>query len=532
MNEREMTAKDSFILIVDDDSRFRKILEFTLKESGYHPSSAENGIKALELMKEKHYDLILADLKMPGMNGIEFLQRVKEINPNIEVVMITAYASISSALEAMKLGAYDYITKPFKREEILPVIERALEKIRLERERLQLQETLSLYQVAKALTSTLEKEEILKLIVEIARTELKVDEVILYHWDEKSKFLKLSTTSGIDLSCESKDSRLELIRRTIEKGKVFQMQDKRWNNGAEGKIPDVFSALSLPLKVREQCLGVLWIAIKTAGRNFLPGEVRKAELLANIAAVALNNVFLIQSLNQSLQQIATYQEQLMQSSRLAIVGEMAASISHEIRNPLSAITLGLEYLRMILKDDEKNREALATLSEAADSLDNLVENLVGFAKKHQPIFEPLEINHTTDKALSLVHYHLTKNKIKVVKEYAEKLPLIIGDDAQLQEVFINIILNAKDAMPEGGTLTLITNEQKNKIVVEIRDTGCGISEENLGKIFESFYTTKSKGTGLGLSISHSIIKGHHGKISVKSKVGQGTTFTIHLPIIK
>ena len=237
---------------------------------------------------------------------------------------------------------------------------------------------------------------------------------------------------------------------------------------------------------------------------------------------------LSEAFNKMAEDIESSQKQLIQSEKLASLGQLAAGVAHEINNPLANISLNAQ---MLLEDseDEKIRRRLSKIENNVDRATRIVKNLLEFSRT--PEFHPsyTDINALITKTLDILK-HETK-KVEVVEKFDKELPEVPVDPTQLQQVFINIITNACQAMPKEGTLTLRTGQTGDIMEIEISDTGNGISPENLTKVFEPFFTTRKvgSGTGLGLSISYRIVEKHGGHIDVKSEVGKGTTFTIKLP---
>lgn len=228
------------------------------------------------------------------------------------------------------------------------------------------------------------------------------------------------------------------------------------------------------------------------------------------------------------------QASLIQSEKLASLGKLAAGIAHEINNPLGGILI---YSHLLLEDiDKKNPhyENLKKIVKETSRCKDIVKGLLEFARPKEPEMSPVNINEVVDSSLAIMERQVLFQNIAIKKSYAPDLPKIVGDGAQLQQVFMNIILNAAEAMNGNGSLTICTflNKDGSFIDVSIADTGHGIKDEDKQRIFEPFFTTKEvgRGTGLGLSISYSIVQKHQGTIEVKSEVGKGSTFTVKLPV--
>jgi two-component system NtrC family sensor kinase len=224
---------------------------------------------------------------------------------------------------------------------------------------------------------------------------------------------------------------------------------------------------------------------------------------------------------------------ITESKKLATLGQLAAGIAHEINNPLGGIVM---YSHMLKEDlvKEENRENVEKIAREADRCKTIVKGLLDFARQTKPERTESNINHILNEVIALLEQQAIFHNIDIVKDLSPSLPLIEVDVGQMQEVFMNLILNAAQAMDGEGTLTAVTglSDDASYVEVEIKDTGPGISTDKIDKIFEPFYTTKEigRGTGLGLSIAYGIVERHHGSISVESEVGKGTTFFVRLPV--
>jgi signal transduction histidine kinase len=237
------------------------------------------------------------------------------------------------------------------------------------------------------------------------------------------------------------------------------------------------------------------------------------------------------------QRLKESQEELVQAEKLTSLGQLAASIAHEVNNPLSGVLVYTQLLTKKINSDKFTKETvLDYLSKMEPELTRstrLIRNLLDFARQSPPALREVDINEVVSRASDLAAHSAELQNIEVIKELNPSLPKPEADFDQLQQVCTNLILNAIQAMPQGGRLTLRTaTDSDDQLRIEVQDTGCGISAENIKKLFTPFFTTKEKGkgVGLGLAVAYGIIQRHQGKIEVRSKEGEGTTFTIHLPL--
>ena len=241
-----------------------------------------------------------------------------------------------------------------------------------------------------------------------------------------------------------------------------------------------------------------------------------------------------QKVEKRTKELKAARDQILRSERLAALGRLAAGVAHEMNNPLAGILLFTQSLLKRTKDDPSIQEDLKVVEQEIIRCSHIVRSLLDFARETKPKKVPTQVNQVIENTLSLVENQADFHDIHIIKEFDTSIPQILLDGNQMQQVIMNIILNAADAMPDGGTITIKSSLSKedNFIEVKIADTGCGIPKELIDRIYDPFFTTKEskKGTGLGLAVSYGIIKKHQGFILVESEEGKGTTFIIRLPI--
>jgi signal transduction histidine kinase len=241
-----------------------------------------------------------------------------------------------------------------------------------------------------------------------------------------------------------------------------------------------------------------------------------------------------QELSNYVQQLKESQEQLIQAEKLTSLGQLAASIAHEINNPLAGVLVYTQLLsKKVTGDAFEKEEALGYISKIESEVgrcSRIIRNLLDFARQTESMLRLVDINQVIEQVLAMVGHQAKMQNVEVVKEFSPSLPKVMADSDQLQQIFTNLTLNAIQAMPGGGTLTLRSSAADGEVRVDVQDTGYGISKENMDKLFTPFFTTKEKGkgVGLGLAVVHRIIERHKGRIQVQSEVGKGTTFSVYL----
>jgi signal transduction histidine kinase len=257
---------------------------------------------------------------------------------------------------------------------------------------------------------------------------------------------------------------------------------------------------------------------------------------------------MLESLESAKKEIEIYHaEQMQRAAKLASLGEIVSGIAHEIKNPLTGISCAVQVLQSDMNERDGNRELTNEILNHIKRLDSTIKDLLNYAKPKPPRFEPLKISSILDKTIFFVYTEARKQKVIIETEIEGEEHDVMMDSDQMQQIFLNLIINAVQAMPDGGKLTIVLSEKDKKEfgediadifandrVLEIRfeDTGKGIDRDYLDSIFDPFFTKKSKGTGLGLAISQRIIHEHGGEITVQSKVGKGSIFTVYLPVVE
>jgi len=302
----------------------------------------------------------------------------------------------------------------------------------------------------------------------------------------------------------------------------------------------ISSAISVPLRIDERIVGTLNVNESGRASEFTEEDLRALTLFADQAALALEKAQLYRDSQRQLERLLTVldelsrtQAQLVHSEKLASVGMLAGGVAHEINNPLMVILGRTELLLMEDGLPDGAKQNLETIRTETERIGRIVENLLTFSRKsRQEKIEQVNVNEVLNRTLMLSEHQLTVGNVRVIKQLDEQIPPIQANPGQLQQVFMNLIINAHHAMPTGGQLIVRTGTiPRDRVFVEVEDTGCGIPPEDLDRIFDPFFTTKEegKGTGLGLAVSRNIVESHGGQIGVQSTPGDGTVFRVILP---
>jgi signal transduction histidine kinase/FixJ family two-component response regulator len=533
------------ILVVEDSRELRSFLaNDVLPYHGYSVVGVTTGREGLTKLSSENPDLVLLDLELPDMSGTEVLEALQQDRADIPVVLMTAYGSERTAVEVFRLGAKDYIIKPFTTEQVLDVIDRTLGETRLRREkelltkRLQqrLQQLIILSGVGKSVVSLMDLEELLGRIVEAAVYIAHAEEsfLLLVDPDTEDLYLRAGKNLGDE---QARGFRLKvddsLAGQVVKSGKPVRRGGK--GTGRDFKVKTgylVKSLLHVPLLLKGEAIGVLSVDNQVSQAEFTEDDEYLLSALADYAAVSIENATLYDELRQSMEHLKRSQQELIQSSKLAALGRLAASLAHEINNPLQAIRSSLSLLAKRRLDDSKRERYLNIASQELERLIQLVQRMLDLYRPAQENRTLSDINALIEDTVVLTRKQLQHSNIRVSKELTSGLPRVEAVGDYLKQVFINIILNAAEAMPQGGELAIKSglDQENDQLTITFSDSGVGIPAGHLPYVFEPFYTTREGGTGLGLAISYSIVEQHGGRIEVKSEEGKGTTFTVRLPL--
>ena len=387
----------------------------------------------------------------------------------------------------------------------------------------------SLASVSRTINSTLNLDEALRAITREACDLMRARMCSLLMLDDSREWLDLRASHGAGRAYIKKprlsveESLLGVVVRRKKPLQVANVQaSTNYQNVDVARREGLVSLLSVPLLFAGQAIGALNVY---TGRpyNFSNEEIRILSALAELSAIAIEKARLYE-------RIVDVEEQLRQNEKLSALGLLAAEVAHEIRNPLTVMKLLYHSLNLKFAESDPRAKDNQIIESKIEHLNKIVEQILDFARTTEPKFAPVNLNELVDELGLLVRHKLANQNIRMDRRLQPDLPAVMGDAPQLEQAFLNLILNAAEAMPEGGTLSVRTRVLKSRVLIEFRDTGAGMSEEMQKQAFTAVLsTTKARGTGLGLAIVGRIIETHHGTIQIKSRTGRGTAMIISLP---
>jgi signal transduction histidine kinase len=389
----------------------------------------------------------------------------------------------------------------------------------------------ALFHVAQSIISTLDLEEILRRVTADAARLMgtKICSLMLLNPDRDH--LELRACHGASADYLSKpplpvsESIIGSVVRRRKPVQIYNVQEHDAYQHIElARRDGLVSLLSVPMVMGPKVLGALNVYTDTPYR-YSKQDISVMLTLAGLAAVAISNAQLHEKMVQA-------EEQLRQNERLSTLGLLAAEVAHEIRNPLTVMKMLFHSLDLQFPAHDPRRQDAEVMAEKMEHLNRIVDQLLGYARSNDPRLEALDLNAVLTEVLLLVRSKLHQQRIQVQTDLDGSLPVVRADRGQLEQAWLNLILNAAEAMPDGGTLTIQTQHlPPREALILFQDTGVGMTEDQRSRLFEPFLTTKTRGTGLGLAIVHKIIvDAHRGRIEVESAPNKGATFRVFLPI--
>jgi PAS domain S-box-containing protein len=493
------------VLHIEDDERDTALIARHLSHAGYELVSdrVDTSEAMSDALKTRDWDVVLCDYSMPHFSALQALELMKEIKLDIPFIIISGTIGEDAAVGAMRAGAHDYLMKD-SLARLAPAIERERAEAQNRRARRHAEEQLRLHSAA----------------VQAAANAVAItDRAGRVVWANPA----FTETTGYSFK-EINGKNLRVLKSGKQDRAFYQdmwetiLSGKVWHNTIINRRKDgTLNREDLTITpIRDEAGAIThFIGIKQ-------DITRLAEALSDLQVKS--------------QELAAMTQQLWQASKLATVGELAASIAHELNNPLATISLKLETLAAQLSNDSDKLRSVTIVADEVERMGKLVGNLLQFSRRSHQQTSTVNISEEIDRSLELVEYHLRSNRIQVVRDYAKDVPTIQADRQQLRQVFLNLLTNASDAMDGGGTLTLTVTQAndagtRRMVRVEFIDSGPGIEPAYLEKIWDPFFTTKpeGKGTGLGLAICRRVVEEHRGSIAIESEIGRGTKIIIELP---
>jgi two-component system, NtrC family, sensor kinase len=498
----------SKILLIDDEEAIVRVMSMSLRSDGHDVVTALNGEEGIKVFQETSPDLVLTDIKMPGMDGIEVLQNIKALQPDAEVIIITGHGDIENAIEALKFGASDFINKPVRDDVLTVAIQRAEEKRSIKRQ-------------LRDYTHNLEH-----------KVRLATEEV-----QRKSNFLtKLIRSSNDGIIATDKD--LTVVIYNTGAKRIFDYE--RHEVIDKKKIVDLLPEHIKPAfaqRTKAHRLGQELvrneIVVRAKDQTSIPVMLYATPLFENQEVVGTVSFF------QDLREIKRLEGELIHAERLAAIGQTVAGVAHGVKNILHGFKGGsyLVDLGIAKQDNQKLTKGWEMIQRNISRTSDLVLDLLSYSKERAPEFKACRPNTIIDDVCEVLQDLAAEQQVQLTTELDPAIGVVVMDPRAIHQCMANLISNAVDAClfdentdKQWRVQIRSTLEDQNQIRIDVSDNGAGMSKTVQAKLFTSFFTTKGhRGTGLGLLVTHKSVEENGGAIEVTSEQGVGTTFTLRLP---
>jgi signal transduction histidine kinase len=536
--------------VVDDEPQIIRLCKRALTQQGYQVQTADSGRQALAYLESEPFDLLVVDIKMPDMDGLTVLRRGRDLDPNLTAIVITGYASIGKAIEALNAGARGFILKPFGVRAFSSAVQKAMAQLQKEQERLLLRAQLPIMAISQALMTEGNVGELARQLLEEVMQQTGAERAWLALLDENAGELDIAATMG------GPDEALERMRIPANDKIVAQalQMDEPWVLDAQVQTnlspplrllivePNTVISVLVPLRTREKKVGLLGLSRKKQTDTYSEIVFRQSDLnLLSIVgkqiAIALENARLYVTEQQRTAELAHALEQRQELDRLK--NEFIRNVSHELRTPTSLILGYAELLTSGAMGEVQadQQELLTIILQRTLVLRDLVENITTISEnetrelKQEPIF----LVHLVDTALRGAQARADQSGLELRRIVEPQVPPVLGDASYLSRMIEHLLDNALKFTPEGGTITVSLHSVDEQVMLQVADTGIGIAAEHHERIFDRFYQVNGtlsrphEGSGLGLALVKEIVESHRGTVAVESQLEQGCTFTVRLP---
>lgn len=571
----EIDRSRLLVVILDDEPGIIRYCGRVLERAGYTTLAFTNPYEALGVLEQREEaGLLLADIRMPEMNGFQVIEEARQRHPDLAVVVMTGYASVEVAIEALQRGADGLLLKPFGGSQLVQGVQHALEQRQHKQDQMRLQALRPLFDISETLFSETNLKRLQGLILNAVCGHLRCSHAEYYQASagesaEKPGRMRLvgglhypGGKARVERRPASSLSNEPIVRRACRAGVVLSIQV---DGPGEAELKEMLRQRKLgcllcapvPLKAG----GGMWGAsslpasslpassMLVAGRDedeprFGEADRELMAILARQAAVALENARLIEERQAYIRQLEESQRALIQAEKMAIAGRLTASIAHEINNPLQAVQ---NCVHLAGRGELPTAERQNYLELAGGELERLMATVQRMLDFYRPVRldrKPVEINQLVRNLMRLLDKQLADERVSVKTNLALNLPAVMAVGDQIQQVLLNLMLNAMEAMKDGNAgdasrrleiQTGINPSNGKEIEILIEDNGPGISALQRKQLFEPFASNKEGGMGLGLAVSYGIITAHGGSLDLVERGGgpkQGACFRITLPIEK
>ncbi len=541
----------SSILVVDDEQIVLSLVEDTLTDDGYDVVTTLSANEAIELVKSRQFDFILTDIRMPEMNGIELVKEIHKISPTAGVIFMTGYANLDTAKQAIKEGAYDYIMKPFELSEIRQAIARAVQQKQSDTEATLSRELNKIADLSNMMYASGDLASLLQLSLSFAIIQSNAEAGIVVYFNRRNEEMVLiqstktfdgtDEVSNFDISVADWDS-IQPVKSPI----LIQDETQHplfgtpvFQTDRDKILPERFfaskAAVIVPLIRSEKMLGFASLFHAVPDYRLKSSDTQFLNFISSQLTISLENLQLLEDSREAYRRLEYLQEQTLKMEKMATRGQMSTEIGHELNNYLGVVVANFQLMDLrIQKGVTEGLERFTeSINDHLEKISRFAKGLMDYSSLQKVTFKTVDINLLLERIVEFLRPQKRFRDFDIEVISDSDKPEAEIDHGLIEQVLYNLLNNAAEASANSEIKKIeikISGQTDDMIRLSIKDHGPGIAESKLKKIFREKFTTKESGHGIGLVVCKNIIDKHNGRIAVDSVTGQGTTFTIDLPI--
>jgi signal transduction histidine kinase/FixJ family two-component response regulator len=519
------------VLVVDDEPGIALLCRRLLTRAGFRVDALTDPRAAVVHLQENKVDLLLVDIRMPEVNGFEVIAHAQRLQPDIAVLVMTGFGTVETAIRALRQGVDGLILKPFDGgDDLVNAVGQALADSEQKRDSARIQALSPLFNVTETLFSETHRERLLDLILNATCGHLRCSNAA-YYLEEHADGPRLAASRGKLLPAEKDKTVSDLIiQANSSTGPIIINTNGPGDENIQAQLRDlqIGAAILAPVS-RPNFRAVLYAARDANEPPFRESDLEMFQILARQATVAMENSRLYAEQVNYVRKVEESQKALVQAEKMAAAGRLSASIAHEVNNPLQAVQ---NCLHLAGREDlpaEKRKEYFDLARTELERLMLTVRRMLDFYRPSAAVSENVNIRDILQRVLDLMSVHLDKRGASIKADIPESLPDVRAVGNDIQQVFINLLLNSVDVLPVDGYIQVTARAIKKGVEIFFEDNGPGIPPAQQGRIFEPFFSTKDAGTGLGLTVSYNIVTAHGGTLELILDRAPGACFKIFLP---
>ncbi|MEW6031176.1 MAG: response regulator [Chloroflexota bacterium] len=517
------------VLVLDDEPGITMLCKRILSRAGFETAALTDPRQAMNLIATQKIDLLVVDIRMPEVDGFDVISFAQQHQPDIAVLVMTGFGTVETAIRALRQGVDGLLLKPFQQgDELIQAVKLALDDNQKKRDAARIQALRPLFAVTESLFSETRPEPLLDLILTAVCGHLRCSHAAFYQFSADGD-LRLLASRGKSLP-DSKSKKPIVDQIAALDASLIVHASGPGDAGLQAELSrlDLSGALFAPI-ARLDVRSMLFAGRSAGDLPFSDSDLEMFLVLGRQAVIALENARLYAELRDYVRRVEESQQALLQAEKMAAAGRLTASIAHEINNPLQAVQNCIHLAGRGDLPVEKRQEYFGLAQAELDRLQTTVQRMLDFYRPNAVNPTRVDVAELLRHVLGLMSRQLEERGIRVKLDVPSSLPEILVVSSQLQQVFINLVLNAFDAMEKGGDLKINARPARGGVEILFQDSGPGVPAERRTSIFDPFYSTKTGGTGLGLTVSYNIVTAHGGSLDLLGERGPGACFRVFLP---